>query len=149
MCEVNCAVFYGHRTYVTAPWTNTAVRLPHTASRWSQVWFGKIISCRAGGSASKAHFFPLDFHGLNTALGARILLVFSVHLTLTQGSGISNFGHSPLFFCSHAPLLPLLLLLDRPAYSCYIPLKDMSLPLTSWRLGQRTDRPATYEKASR
>ena len=29
------------------------VRLPHPASRWSWVWYGKIFSCRAGGSPSR------------------------------------------------------------------------------------------------
>ena len=33
------------------PRINTTIRLPHPASRWSQVWYGRIISCRAGGSA--------------------------------------------------------------------------------------------------
>ena len=36
---------------IPSKWTHTAFRLHHSASRWSQVWYGKIISCRAGGSA--------------------------------------------------------------------------------------------------
>ena len=37
----------------TVPWSHghTAFRLHHPASRWSQVWYDKIISCRAGGSS--------------------------------------------------------------------------------------------------
>ena len=39
--------FYGHSSHTTAPWAQTVVRLPHTASRWTQFWYLKRTSCRA------------------------------------------------------------------------------------------------------
>ena len=41
---VMCTLLFshGHRSYITAPRTNSAVRLPRPPSRWSQVRYGKV-----------------------------------------------------------------------------------------------------------
>ena len=73
-CDVYASLsclLYGHRKescyYYRILWTNTAVRLRHSASRWSQVWYGKIILCRVGDSAKKR--WPKSFKVVATVGG--------------------------------------------------------------------------------
>ena len=50
-CDVYFVVFYGHGSHTPRTSTmDTDGSLHCPASRWSQVWYGKIIPCRAGGS---------------------------------------------------------------------------------------------------